>query len=105
MLGVLESNRFIGGPEVESFEAEIAAYCGSVQAVGVSSGTDALIVSLMALGVGKGDEVIVPSFTFFSTAGSVQRLGAKPVFCDIDPHTFNLDPTRLEPLITDRTKL
>lgn len=104
VLGVLESNRFIGGPEVEGFEAEMAAYCGSLQAVGVSSGTDALIVSLMALGIGHDDEVIVPSFTFFSTAGSVQRLGARPVFCDMDPRTFNLDPTLLEPLITDRTK-
>lgn len=104
VLGVLESNRFIGGPEVEGFEAEIASYCGAARAVGVSSGTDALIVSLMALGIGQGDEVIVPSFTFFSTAGSVQRLGAKPVFCDMDPRTFNLDPTRLEPLITERTK-
>ncbi len=72
--------------------------------MGVSSGTDALIVSLMALGAGQGDEVIVPSFTFFSTAGSVQRAGARPVFCDIDPETFNLDPNRLEELITDRTK-
>ncbi len=101
---VLESNRFIGGPEVENFEWEMAAYCGTRYAVGVSSGTDALIVSLMALGIGQGDEVIVPSFTFFSTAGSVQRLGARPVFCDVDPGTFNLDPTRLEPLITERTK-
>jgi dTDP-4-amino-4,6-dideoxygalactose transaminase len=104
ILGVLESNRFIGGPEVESFEAEIASYCGAARAVGVSSGTDALIVSLMALGIGQGDEVIVPSFTFFSTAGSVQRVGARPVFCDMDWRTFNLDPTCLEPLITNRTR-
>jgi dTDP-4-amino-4,6-dideoxygalactose transaminase len=104
ILSVLDSNRFIGGPEVERFEREAAAYCGASFAVGVSSGTDALIVSLMALGVGKGDEVIVPSFTFFSTAGSVQRVGAKPVFCDIEPDTFNVDVHSLERLITKRTK-
>lgn len=104
VLGVLESNRFIGGPEVENFEREVAHYCGVPYAVGVSSGTDALIASLMALGVGSGDEVILPSFTFFSTAGSVQRAGAKPVFADIDPETFNLDPEKLQSLITDRTR-
>ncbi len=104
VVSVLESNRFIGGPEVERFEREAAAYCGASFAVGVSSGTDALIVSLMALGIGNGDEVIVPSFTFFSTAGSVQRVGAKPVFCDIEPGTFNLDVRSMERLITKRTK-
>ncbi len=104
VIRVLESNRFIGGPEVEQFESEIAAACGSRHAVGVSSGTDALIVSLMALGIEPGDEVIVPSFTFFSTAGSVHRLGAKLVFCDIEPRTFNLDPEHFETLITPRTR-
>ncbi|MBI4966197.1 MAG: DegT/DnrJ/EryC1/StrS family aminotransferase [Desulfomonile tiedjei] len=101
---VLESNRFIGGPELEAFENETAAYCGAKYALGVSSGTDAIIVSLMALDISYGDEVIVPSFTFFATAGSVHRVGAKPVFCDISPDTFNMDPTKLEALITARTK-
>lgn len=101
---VLESNRFIGGPEVENFEREAAAYCHAKHAVGVSSGTDAIIVSLMALEIGYGDEVIVPSFTFFATAGSVHRVGAKPVFCDIRPDTFNLDPGKIEELITPKTK-
>ena len=104
VLGVLESNRFVGGPELESFEREIAAYCGSHHAIGVSSGTDAIIASLMAFDIGAGDQVIVPSFTFFATAGSVRRLGAQIVFCDIEPRTFNLDPTKLDKLITSRTR-
>jgi dTDP-4-amino-4,6-dideoxygalactose transaminase len=104
VLGVLESNRFVGGPELEGFEREIAAYCGSRHAIGVSSGTDAIIASLMAFDVGIGDQVIVPSFTFFATAGSVHRLGAQIVFCDIEPRTFNLDPAILGKLITSRTK-
>ncbi|MGO9570020.1 MAG: DegT/DnrJ/EryC1/StrS family aminotransferase [Desulfomonilaceae bacterium] len=104
VLGVLESNRFIGGPEVESFEREISAYFGSHYAIGVSSGTDAIIASLMALDIGFGDRVIVPSFTFFATAGSVRRLGAEIVFCDIEPRTFNLDPAKLDKLITSRTR-
>jgi dTDP-4-amino-4,6-dideoxygalactose transaminase len=104
VLGVLDSNRFIGGPELEGFEREIAAYCGSGYAVGVSSGTDAIIASLMAFDVGFGDQVIVPSFTFFATAGCVQRLGAQVIFCDIEPRSFNLDPAMLDRLITPRTK-
>jgi dTDP-4-amino-4,6-dideoxygalactose transaminase len=104
VLGVLESNRFIGGPELEKFEREIAAYCRSRHAIGVSSGTDAIIASLMAFDVSFGDQVIVPSFTFFATAGSVRRLGAQIVFCDIEPQTFNLDPAMLDKLITSRTK-
>ncbi len=101
---VLESNRFIGGPELEGFENEAAKYCRVKYAIGVSSGTDAIIASLMALDITYGDEVIVPSFTFFATAGSVHRVGAKPVFCDIRPDTFNMDPSNLEELITPRTK-
>ncbi len=101
---VLASNRFVGGPEVENFEREIAAYCGADYAIGVSSGTDALLASMMAFDIGFGDEVVVPSFTFFATAGSVYRLGGKIVFCDIEPETFNLDPKRLEELITPRTR-
>jgi dTDP-4-amino-4,6-dideoxygalactose transaminase len=103
-IGVIDSNRFIGGPEVEGFEHESARYLGVNHAVGVSSGTDALIVSMMALGIRSGDEVIVPSFTFFATAGSVHRLGAIPVFCDILDSSFNMDPVELERLITGRTK-
>jgi dTDP-4-amino-4,6-dideoxygalactose transaminase len=94
VLGVLESNRFVGGPELESFEREIAAYCGSHHAIGVSSGTDAIIASLMAFDIGAGDQVIVPSFTFTLRRGSVRRLGAQIVFCDIEPRTFNLDPNK-----------
>lgn len=104
VLSILETNRFVGGPELEAFESEIADYCGVECAVGVSSGTDALLISLMAMEIGAGDEVIVPSFTFFSSAGSVHRVGARIVFCDIDPVTYNLDHEQLETLITPRTK-
>jgi len=101
---VLDSQRFILGPEVEAFEREIAEYCGCAHAIGVSSGTDALLVTLMALDIKAGDEVITPAYSFFATAGAIARLGATPVFVDIDANTFNIDAARMESRITERTK-
>jgi len=101
---VCDSQRFIGGPEVEGFEREIAQYLGVGHAVGLSSGTDALLVALMALGVGPGDEVITPTFSFFATAGAVSRLGATPKLVDIDPLTCNIDVMAAIAAITDRTR-
>ena len=101
---VLESQQFIMGPEVKQLEAKIAAFIGSGFAIACASGSDALLLALMALGVDAGDEVITPPFTFFATAGSIARLKAKPVFVDIDRETYNLDPTLLEAAITSRTK-
>lgn len=101
---VLTSGQAILGPEVAAFEQEIAAYCGADFGVGCSSGTDALVLALHALGIGPGDEVIVPPFTFFATVSSVCRLGATPVFADIDPVTFNIDPQQVESKVTSRTR-
>jgi dTDP-4-amino-4,6-dideoxygalactose transaminase len=101
---VLESQIFILGPKVEEFEKSIAAYSQAKYGVGVSSGTDALLVSLMAIDIQPGDEVITTSFTFFATAGAVARLKARPVFVDIDPITFNIDSAKIESAITKKTK-
>jgi dTDP-4-amino-4,6-dideoxygalactose transaminase len=101
---VLESQLFIMGPEVKQLEAEIAAFVGSHFAMACASGSDALLLALMALGLDSGDEVITPPFTFVATAGSIARLKAKPVFVDIDRETYNLDPKLLEAAITPRTK-
>lgn len=101
---VVKSQYFILGPEVECFERGIADYCGVQHAIGVSSGTDALIVAMMAMGIGPGDEVITTPYTFFGTVGSIVRLGAKPVFVDIEPDSFNLDVSRIEAAITPKTR-
>jgi dTDP-4-amino-4,6-dideoxygalactose transaminase len=101
---VLESGRFILGPEVEAFEREAAAYLGAPHAIGVGNGTDALVLSLEAMGIRRGDEVICPSFTFYATAESIARVGATPVFADIDPATLNLDAEDVSARITRRTK-
>jgi dTDP-4-amino-4,6-dideoxygalactose transaminase len=101
---VLESGRFIFGPEVEAFEAEAAAALGVPHAIGVANGTDALVLSLEAMGIGTGDEVICPAFTFYATAEAIARVGATPVFADIDPVTLNLDSADVAGRITERTK-
>ncbi|MDP3091952.1 MAG: DegT/DnrJ/EryC1/StrS family aminotransferase [Nitrospira sp.] len=101
---VCDEQGFILGPRVAAFEESLAKYVGARYAIGCASGSDALLLSLMAMGVGQGDEVITVPFTFFATAGAVSRLGAKPVFIDIQPDTFNLDPAQLERAVTSRTK-
>ena len=101
---VIRSQSFILGQEVLKLEDQIASYCRTQFAIGVSSGTDALLVSLMTLGMGPGDEVITTPYSFFATAGVIARLGAKPVFVDIDPVTYNMDATKIERAVTDKTK-
>src|SRR5688572_24047013 len=101
---VLRSGHFILGSEVEAFEREMAAFLGAKHAIAISSGTDAILVALMALEIGPGDEVICPSFTFFATAGCIARVGATPVFADVLASSFNLNPDDVAPRITRRTK-
>ena len=101
---VLSTQQFILGTKVEELETEIARYCGAAYAVGVASGSDAILLSLMALGIGEGDEVITTPYTFFSTVSSITRLGAKPVFADIDARTYNIDAARVSRLITAKTR-
>ncbi|MEM6798561.1 MAG: DegT/DnrJ/EryC1/StrS family aminotransferase [Planctomycetota bacterium] len=102
--GVCDSGAFLFGPAVRELEASVADYCDVEHAVGCASGSDALLLAMMALGIGCGDEVILPSFTFFASAGSVWRLGAKPVFADVIPETFNLDPADVERKLSPATK-
>lgn len=104
IMRVCDSQHFILGAEVEAFEREMATMLGVCHAVGVSSGTDALLVAMMALGIGAGDEVIVPTYSFFATAGCVSRLGARPVLVDIEPVTCNIDPAAVAAAMTPRTR-
>ncbi len=100
---VVKSTRYIQGPEVEEFEKEIADYCGAAYGVGVTSGTDALLISLMSLGIGPGDQVLTTPYSFFATMGVILRVGATPVFADIDPVSFNINPARIEELLAADT--
>jgi dTDP-4-amino-4,6-dideoxygalactose transaminase len=102
--GVLDAGAFILGPEVEAFEREFAAYLGCAHAVGVANGTEALTIALRALGVGPGDEVVVPSFTFYASVEAIPPTGATPVFCDVDPDTFCVTPEAVRTVMTTRTK-
>lgn len=102
--GILDSGRFIGGPHCQGLEQSVADVCKAGFGIGCASGSDALVLALMAIGIEQGDEVICPSFTFFATASAIDRLGGVAVFADIEPGTFNIDPEHTESLITDKTK-
>ncbi|HTA05841.1 MAG TPA: aminotransferase class I/II-fold pyridoxal phosphate-dependent enzyme, partial [Solirubrobacteraceae bacterium] len=101
---VLDSEQYILGPEVRAFEQEFAAYCGADFAIGVANGTEAITVALRALGVGPGDEVVVPSFSFWASAEAIPATGATPVFCDIDPDTYCVTAETVKAALTPRTK-
>ncbi len=104
VLSTLESGHFILGPQVVKFEESIAAYLGVKHAIGLASGTDALVLALRALNIGAGDEVIIPAYTFFATAGTVMSVGAKPVFVDVDPQSYLIDVSKIKSAITPKTK-
>jgi dTDP-4-amino-4,6-dideoxygalactose transaminase len=101
---VLESGQYILGPEVSAFEAEFAAFAGTRHCIGVANGTDALTIALRALGVGRGDEVVVPALTFYATAEAVVNAGAVPAFCDVDPQTLTMTAASAEAAIGERTR-
>src|SRR6185312_2894044 len=101
---VIETGRYILGPEVEAFEAEFADYLGAKHAIGVANGTEAITIALRALGVGPGDEVVVPSFTFYASAEAIPATGATPVFCDIDPDTYCVTAETVKAALTPKTK-
>src|SRR4051794_38847848 len=102
--GVLDEWFFILGPNVKAFEEEFARYCGADHAIGVANGTDALTIALRAMGVGPGDDVVVPSYTFYASAEAIPPTGARPVFCDVDPETFCVTRETVEAALTPRTK-
>ncbi|MBE0681169.1 MAG: DegT/DnrJ/EryC1/StrS family aminotransferase [Anaerolineales bacterium] len=104
VLSTLESGHFILGPQVTKFEESIATYLGVNHAIGLASGTDALVLALRALNIGAGDEVIIPAYTFFATAGTVMSVGAKPVFVDVEPQSYQMDVNRIAAMITSKTK-
>src|SRR5918912_867112 len=101
---VIETGRYILGPEVEAFEREFATYLGAKHAIGVANGTEAITIALRALGVGPGDDVVVPSFTFYASVEAIPPTGARPVFCDVDPATFCVTPDTVRAAVTPRTK-
>src|SRR3954447_20656656 len=104
ILDTVADTAFIAGARVTKFEQEFATYLGAKHCVAVANGTDAIEIALAALGIGRGDEVILPANTFIATAEGVSNVGAKPVFADIDPTTYNINPAKIDELVTDRTK-